>query len=66
MLAAAFSTAASEMGRMTIFGCRLVRFWMWWLLGRLSGERNPLTVVVNMPKRLLADSLLIRQIEGRS
>jgi hypothetical protein len=28
----------------------------------LSGERNPLAVVVKMPKRLLADSLLIRQI----
>ena len=31
-----------------------------WLLGRLLGERNPLTVDVNMPRRLLADSLFIR------
>jgi hypothetical protein len=31
-----------------------------WLLGRLLGERNPLTEDVNIPRRLLADSLVIR------
>jgi hypothetical protein len=59
MLAAAFSTAASEIERMTIGVFEYSGPWKW-LLGRLLGERTPLIVDVNMPRRLLADSLFIR------